>query len=188
MPNGLGPSYSNLGYPPVHPPASPLADRDAPGAARRRVTPALKKGETFAFPAGPGGSARRQRLERPRFSQVFLRAAATVSLLAVHDLPARAQQISVSSSPPAEVVRGQQLMKLGDISGARRLFEYAAERGSGAAATSLGRTFDPAELRRLHVMGGISADPEQARLWYERGRDLGDPEAAPLLSALNDRQ
>lgn len=95
---------------------------------------------------------------------------------------------------PAEVTiravalfnRGQAAEAKGDISGARRLYGSAAERGNAAAACSLGRLYDPAYLR-LSAVGGVDPDPVLARSWYERAMKMGDTDAGPLLKALSSR-
>lgn len=82
--------------------------------------------------------------------------------------------------------RGKAAEERGDISGARRFYASAAERGHAAAARDLGRLYDPAVLGHM-VVGGIDADPALARHWYERAADLGDQDAKPLLQALTAR-
>nr|WP_294517721.1 hypothetical protein [uncultured Rhodopila sp.] len=84
------------------------------------------------------------------------------------------------------LARGQDAERSGDISGARRFYASAAERGNAVAARDLGRLYDPAYLGRT-VIGGIDADPAAARHWYQRAAELGDREAAPLLQALSAR-
>ncbi len=84
-----------------------------------------------------------------------------------------------------EVTRADRLLDAGDISGARRWYEHAAGKGSAIAATSLGKTYDPNVLIKWHLVGGVAADPEKARLWYEKGAVMGDRDAASLLAALN---
>lgn len=78
--------------------------------------------------------------------------------------------------------RGQEMLSVGDISAARLLFERAANGGSAAAATALGRTYDPRFLASLGARG-IRPDPAVAAEWYRRGSALGDPEATRLLQA-----
>jgi TPR repeat protein len=82
--------------------------------------------------------------------------------------------------------RGKAAEDRGDISGARRLYYAAAERGDAAAARNLGRLYDPAVLNRI-VVGGSFANPAQARHWYERAAELGDHDATSLLQALTAR-
>ncbi len=82
--------------------------------------------------------------------------------------------------------RGQQAEQAADFSAARRFYSSAAELGHAGAARAMGRLYDPAFLKQKAV-GGLDADPLQARVWYERAITLGDAEAAPLLQALSSR-
>jgi hypothetical protein len=88
---------------------------------------------------------------------------------------------------PAEVAvmmrRGEELLKTGDVAGARLLLQRAAEARHGGAALTLAATYDPIMLRRLAVLG-VSGDVSKARQWYERARELGQREAAERLEAL----
>ncbi len=80
-----------------------------------------------------------------------------------------------AAAPPALIAtlmrRGDALLALGDISGARRFFERAAEAGSADAAVAAGRTHDPAALAALGARG-IRPDPEAAAAWYQRAEAL----------------
>jgi TPR repeat protein len=67
--------------------------------------------------------------------------------------------------------RGDALLAIGDISGARRFYERAAEAGSAEAAMAAGRTHDPAALASLGVRG-MRPDPEAAAAWYRRAEAL----------------
>lgn len=80
--------------------------------------------------------------------------------------------------------RATTLFSIGDISGARTVFEYLAARGNAQAAIALGGTYDPTILSQLFVKG-LDADPEQARKWYRKAEELGSPEAGSRLSALS---
>jgi hypothetical protein len=82
--------------------------------------------------------------------------------------------------------RGKAAEEQGDISGARRFYAAAAERGHAAAARNVGRLYDPAVLNRIAV-GGIDANPALAKQWYLRAAELGDQDAKPLLQALTTR-
>jgi TPR repeat protein len=55
--------------------------------------------------------------------------------------------------------------------------------GLPQAALRLGATFDPAEIPALRATG-LAADPKEARVWYERARELGAAEATSRLSRL----
>ena len=81
------------------------------------------------------------------------------------------------------VLRGEELMNLGDIAAARLFFELAAEQGSAEAATSVGRTYDPVHYERNQVQG-IPADPAKALEWYNEGLNAGDAGARSDIAAL----
>ncbi|NKE44959.1 hypothetical protein HB662_09225 [Roseomonas frigidaquae] len=70
------------------------------------------------------------------------------------------------------IARGDEMLARGDISAARLLYTRAASAGSAAAATAMGRSFDPAVLGELGARG-IRPDPEQAAYWYRRATELG---------------
>ena len=79
--------------------------------------------------------------------------------------------------------RGDHMLEIKDLSAARRFYETAANAGSGRAAMALGRTYDPAFLSQMQVIG-LRPDPAMAATWYRRAADLGVPEAAAELRAL----
>jgi hypothetical protein len=68
--------------------------------------------------------------------------------------------------------RGRKLLASGNIASARLFFERAADAGLADGALAMGDTFDPIELGRLNAVG-IHPDPNEARRWYERARELG---------------
>jgi hypothetical protein len=75
---------------------------------------------------------------------------------------------------------GDDRVKDGFVSQARLLYERAADAGLAEAAMALAATFDPNELARLNLPD-IPPDPNEARRWYERARELGAVAAdAPL--------
>jgi len=65
--------------------------------------------------------------------------------------------------------RGKALMKAGDISGARLMFEKAIQHGSTQGFVLLAQTYDPAVLSELHVLG-IFQDPARAQELYAAAR------------------
>jgi TPR repeat protein len=89
-----------------------------------------------------------------------------------------------SATTLALLRRGEALMGIGDLSGARLFFARAAEGGSGRAALLLGATFDPRDLASLGARG-ITADPAAARRWYRRAAALGETDAEDRLRALD---
>ena len=59
--------------------------------------------------------------------------------------------------------RGQDMLKLGDISGARLVLRRAAETGNSEAALMLAATFDPIVLRELGVIGFPPTSTKRSR-------------------------
>ncbi|MCC7283484.1 MAG: hypothetical protein IT556_13955 [Acetobacteraceae bacterium] len=102
-----------------------------------------------------------------------------------------------AAAPPAAAVppalidvlirRGETLLAIGDISGARRFLERAAASGSGRAALAMGGSFDPHVLAELGARG-ITPDRAAARQWYQRAAALGEAEAASRIAALDGTQ
>ena len=77
--------------------------------------------------------------------------------------------------------RAAQMLALGDVSGARLLYARVAAAGVGAAATALGRTYDPDVLARLGAVG-IVPDRAAASALYRAGAAMGDASAEALLA------
>ena len=80
------------------------------------------------------------------------------------------------------VKRGQELLASGDILSARLLLQRAAEARDARAALLLGTTYDPALLKQFGANG--LADVAQARNWYQKARQWGEPDAQRQLEAL----
>jgi len=115
--------------------------------------------------------------------------------------PTPAKAVAVSSPPPSDpapsparpvltaqeiaalVERGRTLFEAGDLAAARLFFRRAASAGDAAAALAMGATYDPAVLSN-RILRGIGADPEEARVWYEKARELGSPEGPRRLEML----
>ncbi|MDI4235520.1 hypothetical protein OZ411_22175 [Bradyrhizobium sp. Arg237L] len=81
------------------------------------------------------------------------------------------------------VKRGQDLLASGDIAAARLLLLRAAEARDARAALLLARTYDPIVLKQLGASGPL-ADLAQARNWYQKAKEWGEPEAQRQLDAL----
>lgn len=78
------------------------------------------------------------------------------------------------------------MIRLGDISAARLLYQRAATAGSGQAAIAMGRTYDPAFLASTRAQG-IQGDRALAATWYRRALALGIAEAGDRLAELGIR-
>jgi hypothetical protein len=93
-----------------------------------------------------------------------------------------------SGAEMAELLaHGDSLLRNGDIASARLFYERAAGAGDGRAALRLGATFDPEFLGRLGP-SKLQANSAEARLWYNRARDLGAVDAKPQLNSPETRQ
>ena len=83
----------------------------------------------------------------------------------------------------AFVRRAQELLASGEVQAARLQLLRAAEAREPRAALLLARTFDPVSLKQFGG-GDAGADLAQARIWYQRAREWGSPEAQRQLDAL----
>jgi len=81
------------------------------------------------------------------------------------------------------IKRGQDLLASGDILSARLLLQRAAEARAARAALLLAATYDPNLLKQLRADGPL-ADIAQARNWYQKAREWGEPDAQRQLDAL----
>jgi TPR repeat protein len=97
--------------------------------------------------------------------------------------PAQRQVTAERAMAELYAARGDHMLEIRDLSAARRFYETAANAGSGRAAMALGRTYDPAFLSQMRVIGPIP-DPVVAATWYRRAAELGVPEAAAQLRGL----
>jgi hypothetical protein len=79
--------------------------------------------------------------------------------------------------------RGLDYLQMGDIAAARIVLRRAANAGHAPAALALGSSFDPYVFVELGVLG-FTADPVQARAWYERAGQLGASEAPRRIERL----
>jgi hypothetical protein len=98
-----------------------------------------------------------------------------------------ASALNVAQLRPDEVAallkRGQELVAQGRFRVARPVLEQAAETKNAAAALALGQTYDPL-IERSAVRPDAPPDIAMARIWYEKAKDLGSPEAAERLIQL----
>lgn len=83
----------------------------------------------------------------------------------------------------ALLARGRGLLQAGDISGARLLFEMAAESGVAEGAYALGETFDPLQLAARGAVG-LTGDAARARFWYAQASENGVVAARERLATL----
>jgi hypothetical protein len=140
-----------------------------------QVTAELRDGDGAALVAG---STRLSWTAPPRAA-----APPPVAPLAASQPP---QADFVRNLDPKEILvlvkRGQELLASGDILSARLLLQRAAEARDARAALLLGTTYDPALLKQSGANG--LADVAQARNWYQKARQWGEPDAQRQLEAL----
>lgn len=92
--------------------------------------------------------------------------------------------ISSERSSISDYMRnGHLLLTRGDIVSARLFYEAAANSGSAAAMTAVGKTYDPVVLGQLGIKG-FHAGPVQAAEWYLKAGKAGDPEHTERLDEL----
>jgi hypothetical protein len=84
----------------------------------------------------------------------------------------------------ALMVRGDRHLNRGDVAAARLIYHALARQNFADAALALARTYDPEILSALAVRG-LRPDIAEARVWYEKARDLGSAPAAQRLATLN---
>ena len=167
---------------PVVPPL-PAAPPDPPAIAvppglepHLAVQPAPVR-EAAAPPARPAPEPVAPTVTRPpAAAPVTAKPTAPTPVVAKPAEPAPARRPQADPTTLAALLRrGDALLALGDVSGARRFYERAAEAGSAAGARAAGRTHDPAVLAGLGVRG-IRPDPEAAAAWYRRAEALAAQE------------
>jgi hypothetical protein len=82
--------------------------------------------------------------------------------------PQQALPLKLSSEEvAAHLDRGEEKLKRGDLAAARLYFERVALAGDRRGALGMARTYDPAVLAGLPVLGP-GADADAARQWYQR--------------------
>jgi hypothetical protein len=101
----------------------------------------------------------------------------------------QASPLSPDARAQAErmLLSGRKQLEQGNIGAARGFLQRAAETGLAEAALKLAETYDPAVLPSLAPLATKSADPREARKWYEKARELGAPEADRRLGQLGAR-
>lgn len=158
-------------------PTSP-PDRTLGGAASPRPTPAppVARVGPAAPPAAAPAPPRPSPAQAPEGSRI-----AAVPWLSTPPQEAKAptpiEAPRRASQPPAlklspediaaHLARGEDKLKNGELAAARLYFERVALAGDQRGALGMARTYDPAVLAGLPVLGP-QADAAAARQWYQR--------------------
>jgi hypothetical protein len=119
---------------------------------------------------------------RPVTTTGIQTSAATAFLPAESPAPETARRMDPKEIA-ALIKRGEELLSNGDISAARLLLQRAAETHDARAAFVLAGTYDPMVIGQFS-RGGGGSDMALARVWYQRARDWGSPDAPRQLEAL----
>ena len=94
------------------------------------------------------------------------------------------QQPTLAPAVITELLRrGDALIAIGDISGARRFYTLAAQNNSAEAALKLGDTYNPGFLAQ-HGTEGLLPDMRAARTWYQKAAEFGNEDAKTRITAL----
>jgi hypothetical protein len=102
--------------------------------------------------------------------------------------PPTAPALGAPAAPVSDLVvalirRGDELLQLRDIAGARLLYERAALSGNAHAAMLAGKTYDPLYFGEIGI-SGIAPDRAKAMEWYGAATALGDAEATSRADKL----
>jgi hypothetical protein len=119
---------------------------------------------------------------RPVTTTGIQTSAATAFLPAESPAPETARRMDPKEIA-ALIKRGEELLSNGDIAAARLLLQRAAETHDARAAFVLAGTYDPMVMGQFS-RGGGGSDVALARVWYQRARDWGSPDAPKQLEAL----
>ncbi len=107
----------------------------------------------------------------------------TVEPAAAVEPPAAPATKSTSGSDAGLISRGDSLMEMGEVIGARSFYQRAYGRGEPAAARSIARTYDPKVYADMNVLG-LKPSAEKALEWYRKAQAAGVAEAATDIANL----
>ncbi len=151
--------------------AEALAPASLPDTGKLRPSEAL----AAATDKGDGNLVRGEALSEQVSNRLNPEAAAAVQT------PDTMAQLSED----ALLERASNQLNLGDVAGARAIYETMAQGGSSRGAFGLAETYDPNFFAR-HPIRGLKPDQSLARLWYERAAKLGSSEASKRQKALTE--
>jgi hypothetical protein len=83
----------------------------------------------------------------------------------------------------AMLVRARTFLSSGDVAAARVVLRRAAASDDAQATLALAGTYDPSVLKKLGILS-FQADPNQARQWYSKAKQLGSTEASARLEQM----
>lgn len=83
--------------------------------------------------------------------------------------------------------KGDENMRDGKVNAARLFYTHAADQGWAEGALAVAATYDEIELSRLKIIGGVEANPDLAREWYEKAKLMGAKDAGERLQRMSQR-
>jgi TPR repeat protein len=89
----------------------------------------------------------------------------------------------MSRDQEQQLAKAEQLLRQGDIQGARLLLEYLLSTGSPNVVFKLAETYDPKRLATWQAFG-VRADPQKARELYQKAQAGGIKDAQERISGL----
>ncbi len=99
-------------------------------------------------------------------------------------LPSRKhEKVLTTAELEAGLKRARELIRIGDIAGARLILERGSASNHGATLFALAQTYDPLELQRWRVVGP-KADSNRAKHLYERANLGGSNPSFPRIAAV----
>ena len=84
----------------------------------------------------------------------------------------------------SEVIKGDMLMKTGDLIIARQFYSRAFQMGAVEGAMGVAKTYDPTVFAEMKVQG-ITPDAAKAAEWYEKAKQAGVTEAEAALTTVS---
>jgi hypothetical protein len=177
-PADLGPVYKET--PPLLADEKPAREEeiaaDAAAAFKRDMEEAVKLFENKNPPAPAVAAAPPAAVAPAARAPAPAAAAPTPPVTVAATAPANVMPQITGAEEEKLLQRASGLMKRGDITGARLLFEHLAYRGSALGAFALAQSYDPRYLEKLYIRG-LAADQKQADYWYRRAAELGADKA-----------
>jgi hypothetical protein len=168
------------------------------GAVAVPVPPEAEPASVTAAPAGEGAvasldvdrSGAPQLVLEPPVQHVIATGEAGETQAKGADAPAgeavAAAKPAVRQDVSGLIEQGKRFFEMGDLGAARILFVRAAKAGDAAAAVAMGMTYDPVALAGRGIRG-VAADPDQARAWYERAKDMSSSDGPRRLEMSANR-
>jgi hypothetical protein len=95
----------------------------------------------------------------------------------------KAEKVLTTAELEAGLKRARELIRIGDIAGARLLLERGTASNHGATLFALAQTYDSVELERWRVVGP-KADSNRAKHLYERANLGGRNPVFPRIAAV----